>query len=210
MAHPDHAINAIKFSSHENGAILFTGADDNTIKGLAFSPPILESDLPYFLYVVWKPSLGVSKEKAEVKKESGGFSFSGSLAQLSLSLSSSWSPSAARRTDAVRTSKPGSASVTLDPTLVNTLVGHKSLVWCLDYDRHVLVSGGHDSQYVYFNYLPSALYANTSIFKKRLIVWKEDGEIGHAFTDVLEGGINSLMLHHNVQALYSLSIYYLL
>jgi len=74
----------------------------------------------------------------------------------------------------------------------------------------VLVSGGHDSQYVYFNYLPSALYANTSIFKKRLIVWKEDGEIGHAFTDVLEGGINSLMLHHNVQASYCLSIYHLL
>lgn len=32
----------------------------------------------------------------------------------------------------------------------------------------------------------------------RMIVWNEKGEQVHAFQDVLEGGINALMLHRHV------------
>lgn len=85
----------------------------------------------------------------------------------------------------------------------DTLKGHQSVVWCVDYDGNVIVSGSHDERWrfrpppyecVQVCISPRSLFSSPF----SVIVWR-DGAIAHNFAKVLDGGINGIILHENVR-----------
>ncbi|ELR11197.1 Fbox domain containing protein [Acanthamoeba castellanii str. Neff] len=148
LAHPGSSVNGLKFVASPSSsapATLVTCSDDHTVR-------------------VWQPVAVAAPPEPAGDDSDSSFFFSNSPG----SLFSSFRNSKIRNLGLSLTAKPQ-----LECT--DTLKGHQSVVWCVDYDGNVIVSGSHDES---------------------VIVWR-DGAIAHNFAKVLDGGINGIILHEN-------------